>query len=270
MKFIALIVAVLMSGGAFAQMRCIIATSYLKIKKSEEKRVNKPITICWDDSWFGFTASEYGTRAFRITSLTNSNNDEGFVESTFINSESGTNLEGDYHIQIVYGKKKTVLITFSRFGEALAVQADALNGSMALPSSKFIVQQMVDAKDKPPVNTGLDASLLNSSTDFTNKRMIIYTYAELMPEYIGGPLALDKYIQGRINSLETRPTHQTIFVNFLVDTSGIIRNIRLKGFNNDENATRQALKIVSEMPKWLPGKDKGKPVNVEYTIPIKF
>ena len=69
--------------------------------------------------------------------------------------------------------------------------------------------------------------------------------------------AQDKGISGRV------------FVSFIVEKDGSVSNVELKrgiGGGCDEEAVR----VISAMPKWKPGKMKGEPVRVSYMMPVFF
>ena len=70
-------------------------------------------------------------------------------------------------------------------------------------------------------------------------------------------IARDKEIQG------------SVFVTFIVNKDGSINNptiLRGIGSGCDE----EAIRVVKLMPNWEPGKIKGKPVPVQYNLPINF
>ena len=61
----------------------------------------------------------------------------------------------------------------------------------------------------------------------------------------------------------------TVVVSFVVETDGSISNARLI---RDIGATcgKASLKVIKEMPDWVPGIQNGEPVRVQYNLPIKF
>jgi TonB family protein len=60
-----------------------------------------------------------------------------------------------------------------------------------------------------------------------------------------------------------------IVVTFIIDKNGIVRNPKiLKSIHPDFDT--EFLKMVEQMPKWIPGKQNGRNVNVEFKLPIKF
>ena len=60
-----------------------------------------------------------------------------------------------------------------------------------------------------------------------------------------------------------------MYLSFVVEKDGQISNARvLRGV--DEELDKEALRVVKEMPKWNPGKEKGKAVKVQYNLPVAF
>lgn len=54
-----------------------------------------------------------------------------------------------------------------------------------------------------------------------------------------------------------------------VKSDGSISNIRVTK-SVDPYLDKEAVRVVKSMPRWIPGTQDGKPVNVEYTLPITF
>jgi periplasmic protein TonB len=104
------------------------------------------------------------------------------------------------------------------------------------------------------------------------KEKVVYNFVEKQPEYPGGMAKLFKYlsenIQYPIISSENG-IQGTVFVQFTVDVDGSINDIMIvKGLDNACN--NEALRVIKAMPHWVPGQQNGKPVNVRYTLPIRF
>jgi periplasmic protein TonB len=60
-----------------------------------------------------------------------------------------------------------------------------------------------------------------------------------------------------------------VYVTFVVDKDGGISDAKvIRGV--DPSLDKEALRVVNSMPKWIPGKQRGKPVRVSYTVPISF
>ena len=59
-----------------------------------------------------------------------------------------------------------------------------------------------------------------------------------------------------------------VFVNFIIGKDGSITNIKMRG--PDKNLEKEAKRIISKLPKMTPGKQRGRPVRVPFSIPIIF
>lgn len=59
-----------------------------------------------------------------------------------------------------------------------------------------------------------------------------------------------------------------VFVNFIISEDGSITNIRMRG--PDKNLEDEAKRIISLLPNMTPGKQRGRPVRVPFSIPIVF
>jgi len=96
--------------------------------------------------------------------------------------------------------------------------------------------------------------------------------AEVAPEFPGGQDALFTYLANNIRypQLARESNIQgTVYVSFVVRPDGKVTQVRLErgiGGGCDE----ESMRVVSEMPDWKPGMDKGKPVYSLFTIPIRF
>ena len=59
-----------------------------------------------------------------------------------------------------------------------------------------------------------------------------------------------------------------VYVNFIIAKDGQITNIRMRG--PDKNLEKEAQRIISKLPNMTPGKQRGRPVRVPFSIPINF
>jgi len=100
----------------------------------------------------------------------------------------------------------------------------------------------------------------------------IFMIAEQPPKYPGGEEARLKFIQENLvypQEARDKGIQGTVYIGFVVEKDGSIEQIHLlKGISGD--CDKEAARIVSMMPNWTPAKQKGKEVNVRYTMPIKF
>lgn len=100
----------------------------------------------------------------------------------------------------------------------------------------------------------------------------VYFIVEEMPEFPGGQLALRRFLAQQIKYpvvAREKGIQGKVFVNFVVGKDGSVRNARIaRGV--DPSLDREALRVISSLPPWKPGKQKGKEVAVSYTVPISF
>lgn len=102
------------------------------------------------------------------------------------------------------------------------------------------------------------------------EEFVIFEVVEQMPEYPGGMSALQKYLSEKIAGSPMKgKAGGRVMVGFTVAETGKIKDVRV--LQSDEASLNQeAERIVSEMPDWIPGKQRGRPVPVKYTVPIRF
>lgn len=101
----------------------------------------------------------------------------------------------------------------------------------------------------------------------------VYEVVENMPEFPdGGMPGLMKYLSANIRYPEAAHkagTQGRVTVQFVVGKDGSIGNVGiLRGV--DPALDAEAIRVISGMPKWKPGTQKGEPVNVRYTVPVMF
>lgn len=100
----------------------------------------------------------------------------------------------------------------------------------------------------------------------------VFYIVEEMPEFPGGDLALRKYISNSINypvAAQENGIQGKVYVTFVVTAEGRIANTKIaRGV--DPLIDAEAVRVVNSLPKWNPGYQRGKPVNVSYTVPINF
>jgi len=100
----------------------------------------------------------------------------------------------------------------------------------------------------------------------------VFFIVEEMPEFPGGELALRKYLAENVRYPEMAKENDiqgTVYVRFVVDTDGSVKNVELmRGV--DPLLDKEAIRVVNSLPKFKPGKQRGKAVKVSHQVPIKF
>tara|TARA_B110000259_G_scaffold176031_1_gene211793 strand:+ start:168 stop:821 length:654 start_codon:yes stop_codon:yes gene_type:complete len=99
-----------------------------------------------------------------------------------------------------------------------------------------------------------------------------FMVVENMPIFPGGDLGLMKYIQKHVKYPAIAKEYNItgkVYVSFIVDKSGSVTNVKIvRGV--DKNLDAEAVRVVKSLPKYKPGKQRGKSVRVMFTIPINF
>lgn len=158
------------------------------------------------------------------------------------------------------------------------------------PKSDIINYKPVDKADETDIKTktneeakivaggeekGIDSARYNEVPDriFVKKPDPVdlnpLEWVDEMPEFYGN---LRKFIIERVRYpqiAKENGTEGTVGISFVVETDGSIGNIKIINAIGD-GCTEEAVRVVKLMPKWKPGKNKGQPVRVVFTIPVKF
>ena len=100
----------------------------------------------------------------------------------------------------------------------------------------------------------------------------VYQIIEEMPEFPGGLDALVTFVSNNLKYPQTAQEtgiQGKVHVQFIVEPDGSISNIKIsKGIGG--GCDEEAIRVVSIMPRWKPGKHEGKFVRVSYILPINF
>ena len=101
----------------------------------------------------------------------------------------------------------------------------------------------------------------------------VYMVCENAPTFPGGTHAMYKYLAGNIkypDEAKAAGKQGRVMVQFVVRKDGSISDVSVVKSAGDASLDKEAVRAVSSMPKWNPGTQGGKPVNVQYTIPVQF
>lgn len=100
----------------------------------------------------------------------------------------------------------------------------------------------------------------------------VYNVVEIMPDFPGGQTAFMKFIAENIKypkTMEDNGIQGRVIVKYIVTKDGSIRNPKVVSSLCPEGDA-EAIRVIESMPKWIPGKMKGKNVNTYYTVPINY
>ena len=102
---------------------------------------------------------------------------------------------------------------------------------------------------------------------------VVFVVVESMPEFPGGTQALFKYLSENVkypviaqeNGIQGR-----VICQFVVNKDGSIVDVEVVRSGGDPSLDKEAVRVIKSMPKWKPGKQRGKAVRVKYTVPVNF
>ena len=101
----------------------------------------------------------------------------------------------------------------------------------------------------------------------------VYLSSEQLPEFPGGQKAMFQYIadnviypiEARVNGIQGRTVCQ-----FIVNKSGDLTDVKVVKSSGSIDLDNEAVRVISSMPKWEPGRSDGEVVRVKYTVPVSF
>lgn len=100
------------------------------------------------------------------------------------------------------------------------------------------------------------------------------TIVEQMPAFPGGQKEMDTFIKKNLKYPEAEReicVKGVVYVTFVVKTDGTVSDVKLlRGINGATAFNNEALRIVKMMPKWNPGMQNGRTVEVQCNLPIKW
>jgi len=102
----------------------------------------------------------------------------------------------------------------------------------------------------------------------------VYSMAaiEQMPQFPGGDAALYQFIANNISypaDAQEEGVQGRVIVKFTVTKTGSITDVSVVR-SRHPSLDREAIRVIKSMPRWIPGKQKGRPVNVVYSLPVSF
>jgi hypothetical protein len=127
--------------------------------------------------------------------------------------------------------------------------------------------QVKDIKDSDGVSRRENQKETSSNTNSND--VLTIDKVEAAPRYGGGLTSFYKYISTNFRAPKAAGLNEKIMVSFIVEVDGSLTNIKvLKDLGSD--TSEEAIRVLKASPKWIPGKQNGKPVRVAYSLPINI
>ena len=169
------------------------------------------------------------------------------------------------------------LLLNQTFGIQLYALTNNLNKSLI--KRRFTMMSKQKRKSQTILKTLLVVPLIllivfvvSCNTEVKNEQPDIFTVVEEMPSFPGGDQAMTKYLVENIRYPEVAQKNGiqgSIFITFVVEEDGNLSDIKvLRGIGG--GCDEEAVRVIESMPKWKPGKQRGKAVRVQFNMPIMF
>lgn len=117
-----------------------------------------------------------------------------------------------------------------------------------------------------------EAKTSDATAPADTTKSVVYDITETMPYFPGGQVFMLKYLADNIKypaSAVKAKKQGRVIVTFIVQKDGSVTHAKIAK-SIDPELDAEALRVVKGMPKWTPGTQNGKPVNVKYSVPVKF
>ena len=175
------------------------------------------------------------------------------------NTSNGTLTDDDGHFSLEAGEDQSLWISY-----------------VGMESKNISVKDCIKQTDKTirltSATNELDLTVSPSAPKPTVQNGETFTVVEQMPEYPGGMKALMSYLAENIQypaECQKAGIQGRVIVQFVVKADGSLDNFEIKRSVNPL-LDAEALRVIKTTPKWKPGTQHGKPVDVKFTIPVTF
>ncbi len=130
----------------------------------------------------------------------------------------------------------------------------------------------IDAGDQGEANKEVAYQEVAQETAVEAEEAQIFSVVEESPSYPGGDQARMTYLKDNLKYPQLARESNidgTVYIEFVVERDGSISKPTIKR-DIGGGCGEEALRVVKAMPKWAPGKQRGKPVRTQFVLPIKF
>ena len=199
-------------------------------------------------------------------------------ESVSENSGSGNNISSKKIIDEIMPQdiptipESEVVDLYDEFSNELSEKAELQQKR----NEEDLLRQKEDAEDNYGVITRyenpVDIPIEVVEDDNFFDEDDIFQVVEEMPEFPGGEEKLLEYLGKNIHYPE-RAREQGVqgrcIIEFVIERDGTVTEPKIVR-SLESQCDNEAVRVIKSLPKWKPGKQKGKPVRVKYTVPVQF
>ncbi|MBD78505.1 MAG: hypothetical protein CL840_06275 [Crocinitomicaceae bacterium] len=149
---------------------------------------------------------------------------------------------------------KQLIISFTFFPQLVCISLFAQNQTekdsmvLEIPLQEVITQDDIDSDDE------------------------VFTFVEKMPEFPGGDDGLYKFLGDNIQypaEAKEQGIEGIVYVTFVIKANGKVTDVEvLRGIGG--GCDKEAKRVIKKMPNWTPGTQRGRNVNVQFNLPLRF
>lgn len=130
----------------------------------------------------------------------------------------------------------------------------------------------IDTEDDKDKEVVIQAPVQSTGIGVEEDADVVFQVVESMPSFPGGDAALFKYLNDNIKYpviAQESGIQGRVICQFVVNRDGSIVDIEVVR-SVDKSLDAEAIRVIERMPRWTPGKQRGKTVRVKYTLPVNF
>ena len=131
----------------------------------------------------------------------------------------------------------------------------------------------IDTEDDKDREVVISAPVTSTGTgNYEEEENVVFVVVESMPAFPGGDAALMKYLSDNIKYpviAQESGIQGRVICQFVVNRDGSIVDVEVVR-PVDPSLDKEAIRVIKSMPRWTPGRQRGKAVRVKYTLPVNF
>jgi len=167
--------------------------------------------------------------------------------------------------------KKTSQSEVASDSKAYSPASSSANKDVIYEKSNEATEETDFVDDVDESDYSSDETALNEESSYSDGNSI-NDREEVMPEFPGGPQALMDYLKANVifpKIAEDEGIQGKVVVSYVIDVDGSVTDVQVVQSVHPA-LDKEAMRVVKNMPKWIPGKQDGKAVQVKYSLPINF
>ena len=237
----------------------VVQTAYLiqRLRKCEHIADNRGNTIVLTD----YAISPFCFFHYIVMSRDDYANNRGFILT-----HEQEHIRLHHYIDLVVLQVATIIQWFNPFVWLIGKNLKTIH---EFEVDEAVLNKGIDAK---AANTTANSiSTNNMQTKQSDKK--IFRVVEVMPQFKGGDAKLMEFLMMNMkypeSAIKAKQQGRAV-VGFVVGKDGTVSDVHIEKSTGYDVLDNEAMRVVKSMPAWEPGKQKGKPVDVKYFVPITF